>query len=331
MTKHERHSEPSPGPDLIPESVVRRVTDERRAESELALVTSQLSEMPELRQDPAAKVDEHINDLIKRRAKLIERVRPVSTVRDLRARPVDSLVTNLGPFFSPWVVVNLPYFSEGIDETPYVDGTSGSFVTDSLSPPGGVEFGGNPQDTGIVNPYIEKWWIHNWTCSYVFPFAPSTGTLYYRFTMETSWEVVVALALSGLVNAFVTVGLTSDVRADNPFDSGAEKETAWPFWFTLPQANSNLYVNQPLIQFSGSIEVQAGRTAAIGLICGIDAGIASGYVEMLGGLMRTRLVAEPGPAMTPAILDQIEYRFEPNWWVQAVGQRLNEAATSRSG
>ena len=126
------------------------------------------------------------------------------------------------------------------------------------------------------------------------------------------------------MNAFVTVGTTSDVQADGPLDPGSPKETTWPFWFTLPQPNYDISVNQPLSQISGSVDVQAGRNAAIGLIFGVAAGIASGYVTLLGGLMETRLFGTT-PAMTPFILDEIEYSFESAWWVQAVGQRLAEA------
>jgi len=324
----QKPSEP-PLTDLIPESVIRRVADERRAESELTLVTRQLSEVPELTRDAGDRADDYVEDLVKRRVGLLERVRPASPAHGPRALPINSLVAELGPFFTPWKVVNLPYFSERIDQTPGVQGTSGAFDTYSLSP-GGVEFWGNPQDAGNIEPTVEKWWYHTWSCSYVFPSVPGNGTLYYRFTLETSWEIARAIALSGIVSAVVTVGLTADVQAATPFGDGAKTETALPFWVLLPAGNGFVPINEPLLQFSGSIEVQAGRNAALGLICGIDAGLASGFVEILGGLMRTRLVAPPGPAQTPAILDQIEYRFEPEWWVQAVGQRLEEAATSQS-
>lgn len=324
VTEHERQS-PLRSAELIPESVVRQVADERRDESELALVTSTLSKVPELTRDPGVKVSDYIDGLVKQRAELLERVRPIPTVGS-RATRIDSLVSELSPFFTSWKVGNLPPFSEGLNDPPIVDGTSGGFKTASL-PAGAVEFWGNPRDTGIINPHILKWWNHNWTCSYVFPAAPSTGTLHYRFSIETSWEAVLASALSGIVSASIVIGRTSDAETDSPLGYGAETELALPFLFTLPEISTNIHITQPLIEFSGAIEVQAGKEAAIGLICGIHAGLASGYVEMLGGSMWTRLVA-PGQPSDYAIRDQLEYVFEPDWWVHAVGQRFDSATAS---
>ncbi len=324
MTEHEGKSEPLRSAELIPKSAARQVADERQAESELALITSKLSAVPELTRD-SGNVSDYIDGLVKRRAELLERVRPIPTAGS-RSTPIDSLVSELSPFFTAWRVGNLPYFSEGINDVPVVKGTSGGFTTESLSA-GALEFWGNPRDAGLVNPHILKWWNHNWTCSYVFPAAPATGTLHYRFSIETSWEAVLASALSGIVGASITIGRTPDAESSSPFGSGAETELTFPFLFTLPEANTNLHVTQPLIEFSGAIEVQAGKNAAIGLVCGIHAGLASGYVEILGGSMWTRLVA-PGQPSDYANRDQLEYVFEPDWWVHAVGQRLDHATAS---
>ncbi len=117
------------------------------------------------------------------------------------------------------------------------------------------------------------WWIHNWTCSYVFPPAPFPGRLYYRFTVDTSCLVYHAPAQSGLVDAFVTIGTTSNVLAGSPFDTGAWKTVGWPVWVNLPQTMPRFCDPDPV---SGSIEVQAGRNAAIGFIYGVIAGIATG-------------------------------------------------------
>jgi len=325
VNEHERQSEPIRSGDLIPESAVRQVADERRDESELALVTSMLSKVPELTRDPSVKVSNYIDGLVKQRAELLERLRPIPTVGS-RARRIDSLVSDLSPFFTSWRVGNLPYFSEGVTETPHEDGTSGGFTTESL-PVGAVEFSGNPRDAGLVNPYGPKRWRHNWTCSYVFPPAPATGKLHYRFSIATSWEAVLASALAGIVSASITIGRTSDAQTGSPFGPSAEMERAFPFLFVLPEISTNLQITEPLIEFSGAIEVQAGKNAAIGLICDIQASLASGYLELLGGSMWTRLVAPDEPS-DYAIRDQLEYVFEPDWWVHAVGQRLEYTTAS---
>lgn len=326
MTDKGRQPERPAPADLIQESVVRRVAGDRQIETELALLTDRLNDVPELKRDPGAKVNNYIDGLVKRRAELLTRRPQASPASDLRARPVESLVTTLGPFFAPWITANLPYFSEGIDETPGAAGTSGGIGTSGLFP-GGVGFAGNLQDSGNAQPNTEKWWIHNWTCSYVFPPAPFSGWLYYRFTTDTSCLIYNAPAQSGLVNAFVTIGKTSDVLAGSPFDPGAEETVGWPFWVALPQTTLRFFDQVPTL-VSGSIQVQAGKSAAIGFIYGVIAGIASGYVQMSWGSMGTRLTLPPGTPYDGEVFDKIEYRFEPDWWVNVVAQRLDEAATS---
>ena len=322
MIEHRRQSPRSAG--LIPESVVRRVADERREEAELALVTSRLSKVLELTREPGVKVSDYIDGLVKQRAELLERVRPIPTVGS-RATRIDSLVSELSPFFTSWTVGSLPGFSEGVYDQPPVDGTSGGIATAGGLPAGGVGFWCNSHDVGIIDPHTMKWWNHNWTCAYVFPAAPFTGTLNYRFSIETSWKTVLASALSGIVGASVAISRTSDAETDSPLSYGADTEIAFPFLFMLPEINTNLRVTQPIIEFSGAIEVQAGKEAAIGLICGMHVGLASGYLHMEGGSMWTRLVA---PGQPYAIRDRLEYVFEPDWWVHAVGQRLDHAIAS---
>ncbi len=169
------------------------------------------------------------------------------------------------------------------------------------------------------------WWIHNWTCSYVFPPAPFPGRLYYCFTVDTSCLVYHAPAQSGLVDAFVTIGTTSNVLAGSPFDTGAWKTVGWPVWVNLPQTMPRFFDQVPT-RVSGSIEVQAGRNAAIGFIYGVIAGIASGYAQIAWGGMGTRLTLPPGTTYDGELFDKIEYRFEPAWWIKVVSDRLDAAA-----
>jgi hypothetical protein len=221
------------------------------------------------------------------------------------------------------VAVNLPYFAEGIDQRPDTAGTSGSFGTTALVP-GGVEFEGTPQDAGTVDPSVPKWWVHNWTGSYVFPPAPFDGWLNYRFTTETSFAIFDAPVRLGQVTIFVTVGTTSDVQLHSPFDPGHLATVGWPVLVTLPQSAPMLSFEQLPTPVAGSIQVQAGKVAAIAFVYGIVAGIASGRVVGIAGSMGTRLTLPPGE-VGPTTFDTIEYRFEPDWWVRAVGDRLAAA------
>jgi hypothetical protein len=325
MTAHERDSRVSAA-DLIPESAARRIAEERRAESELVMVTNLLNEVPELRRDPGAKVSDYIDGLVKRRAELLGQVGSAVPAR-IRAQPADSLAARLGEFFTPWVAVNLRHFAEAVHQIPGESGTSGDIYTDGLLP-GGVSFDTDPlRDAGTVAPNSPKWWVHAWSCSYVFPSRPVDSWLFYRFTTVTSFDLTIGDALpntGSVVSGYATVGTTSDVNAAGPFD--APPQSAFTFWVPLPLPQSDLVdINNQPTNFTGSIEVQAGKNAAIGLIYGVAVGVASGFASS-GGDMRTCLTSPPGTQYPPN--DMIEYRFEPSWWVQAVNQRRQDAAGS---
>ncbi len=299
--------------DLVPADAVRRLTEAHRVESELGLVTTRLDEIPELKRDPGARVSDHVEDLRNRRDGLLTQPRRnYGPLNNVGSRPVDSLVSNLGHFFTSWKTVNLPYFAEGVDETPGVAGTTGDIETKDLYP-GGLGYGGHPSDAGSTQPNVEKWWVHNWTCSYVFPPAPFGGKLYYRFTVDTTGLIYNALAQSGLINAFVTIGQTSDVLTGSPFDDGAWDTVGWPVWVTLPQTKL-LLIDDVSVPVAGSIDIQAGKRAALGFIYGAIVGIASGFVNFSWASMGTRLTLPPGTSYDGQVFDKIEYRFEPDWW-----------------
>ena len=140
----------------------------------------------------------------------------------------------MGPFFSPWIAVNLAPFTEGVDDTPGVAGTSGDYTTDALLP-GGVEFEGEPRDMGTVQPYTEKWWSHSWLGSYVFPQASQDGWLYYRFTTQTSFGFVFPTAFKAAIMVFTNVSTISDVGTGSLFGPAAALTVDWPLWITLPR------------------------------------------------------------------------------------------------
>lgn len=324
MSEHTSDPQRTAGADLIPASVVRRISEDRRAEAELALVTNLLKDVPELRLDPSAKVSDYIDGLVKRRAELLKRDKLASTSRKRRSQSIDSVITGVGPFFSPWIAVNLPPFTEGVDDTPGVAGTSGDYYTDALLP-GGVEFEGDPQDMGTVQPDTEKWWSRNWTGSYVFPQASQDSWLYYRFTTQTNFGIFAPTARAGVVILYTNVSTISDVGTGSLFGPAATLTVDWPFWVTLPTDLPVIDVEGVLTPISGSIRVQAGQTPAIGFIYGISTGFASGALLTLGASLETQLSSGTTYQGNPSGL--IEYRYEPEWWVVAVGQRQNEAAT----
>jgi hypothetical protein len=305
MTEHA-----SAHPDLIPVSVVLRISEAQRAWAELGLLTR--------------LVRRGADDLASRRAELLRQVRQAPRVKR-RSQLIDSRVIELAPFIEPWVEVRLPCFAEGVNETPPQAGTRYQIDTLALLP-GGVEFCVDPEDDATVDPNLPKWWTHTWTCSYVFPAAPVDGWIYYRFTTDTTWGYDAADARSGVVAAFISIGTTSDASTGSPLDPGAFSLVGYPFVFSLPAPERpvDIDVSTPV---SGSIYVQAGKSAAIGIVYGIVAGLADGVVISVGSMM-TRLTLRSGVNYIGDPYDLIEYRLEPDWWVTAIGQRVQYAVGS---
>jgi hypothetical protein len=326
LSEHKSDTRRAVAADLIPESVVRRICEDRRSEAELALLTNLLKDVPELRLDPSAKVSDYTDGLVKRRAELLKRDRPASASRPRRSQSADLVITGVGPFFSPWIAVNLPPFAEGVDDTPGVAGTSGDYTTDALLP-GGVEFEGEPRDMGTVQPDTEKWWSHSWIGSYVFPQASQDSWLYYRFTTQTSFGFIFPTALRAAIMVFTNVSTISDVSTGSLFGPAATLTVDWPLWITLPP-DLPVNANGVLTPVSGSIQVQAGQTPAIGFIFGVSTALASGDLLTEAACLQTQLSSGTTYQGNPSGL--IEYRYEPEWWVVAVGQRLNEASTQVS-
>jgi hypothetical protein len=215
--------------------------------------------------------------------------------------------------FSPWISFYLPSFANSnVDDTPGVPGAFGDFKTDWLLP-GDVEFEADPdlRDLGIVQPDTPKWWSHSWIGSYVFPQASQGGWLYYRFTIQTSFAVNIWAAQAGAIILYTNVSTISDTATGSLFGPAATLIVDWPYSTTLPTGTYCIDVQANNTQVSGSIQVQAGQLPAIGFIYGISTGLATGLLENLSATLVTGLV---------------EYRFEPDWWVVALGQRQNEAA-----
>jgi hypothetical protein len=307
--------------DLIPEGVLRRLAEARRIEAEVGSLTTRLNEISEFKRDPDGKVSAYVHGLLERRAELLKQPLLASgSGSDLRARPVESLIANIGHFFFPWQVLRLPYMSEGINETPGIPGTAGQIATAGLFP-GGLGYGGNLSDAGAQQPRTEKWWVHNWTCSAVFPEAPFAARLFYRFTVDSSCLIYRAPSYAGLVAEFVTIGKSPDVIAQSPFEVANLETVGWPVWVTLPQPNS-VFIDTASVPVSGSIRVQAGKPAALAFIYGTIVGVADGYVQFSWANFGTRVTLPPSTPYDGEVFDKLEYRFEPAWWVEAVAERI---------
>jgi hypothetical protein len=313
-----------PGRITIPDGVLARLVESRRIEAEINSITTQLSAIEDYKRDPASKANGWVSSLLQRRADLVKQPRiAVAGNNNLLARPVDRFLLDYLSLFGPWISGILPFTSEGVHVTPGVQGTSGDIVTAGLFA-GGLGYGGTPTDDGTHSPNIEKWWVHNWNCSYVFPPAPYTGTLYYRFTVDSDCTIYDAPAQSGVVQEFVTIGKSGDVLTTSPFDSSVMETVGWPVMVNLPQSSVAQFSGS--VPVSGSIPVTQGKTAALAFVYGAIVGVASGFVQFSWANFGTRKTLSSGAVIGAEAYDKIEYRFEPNWWITAVQQRLFEQA-----
>jgi hypothetical protein len=292
---------------LILDKTVKRLNRDRLLESELAGLNARLHA------DPAQWTDR--NALVERRNELIKLVPKVLLNESFLQARKDAIVLRISELLRPWTVLNLPYMYEGINETPGSNGTDGEIGTDGLFA-GGCGYGGTLYDN--TSSHTEKWWIHNWRNSIVFPASPFAGRLYYRFTVDSECHIYNAPVYSGTVREFVTIGSTPDSLV-SPDDWTNWATVGWPVDATLPSSKLNYAGAVPVL---GSIAVQAGKNAALGFVYGTIVSVASGYVMFSWGNFGTRRTV---PASTPVdytLYDKIEYRFEPTWWLEAIARAV---------
>ncbi len=282
---------------LITNEVAQQLSEIHLMEAEFKSLTERLNKMTAFRLQLEHSGEEskvYLQQLMERRTELLQRLR-ASTIR--AQRPIDAnpiIVTQLTYLFPFWTVLSVPVMTEGISETPGVPGTSGEIDTEDLFQ-GGLAFGGMPEDDGTQNPYTEKWWIHNWDCSIVFPPAQETGTLFYRFSVSNETHIYLDPVYSGSVRAFVTVGTTNDVS--QPIQNW--NTVGWPVDVTLPSSTLNFYNDVPI---TGEIAVAQGQVPAVGLIFGVIVSVASGYVQFLWGNFGTHLTLPAGQTLGPMIM-----------------------------
>jgi hypothetical protein len=314
MTQDSAGQDDSP---LVSSEILHRVGQARRAEAEIERLAWQMRNVSVADRADAAEASR----LRERRDHLLRTAGRDFALTDVAAQRRDLLVVSISDLLFPWQVINLPFMYEGIDETPGGAGTSGSIATAGLYA-GGLGYGGMPEDSGTSQPYTEKWWIHNWYNSVVFPTSPYNGRLYYRFTVDSECHIYDAPVYSGSIREFVTIGWTSDIATNQLADWTTWQTVGWPVNESLPSGSLNLGGGVPVV---GSIPVVGGRSAALGFIYGTIVSVASGYVQFLWGNFGTRRTVPPGTTVDYRDYDKIEYRFEPAWWLEAIDTRLELA------
>ncbi len=239
--------------DLVSDDTVRRLAEAALGQTHLDRLTDQVARLRRQFPDPTAP-NAFLASVEKVRASLLRNRVGTAPVFDVAQARLDASIVAISDLLFPWQTLDLPYMTEGINETPGTADTEGEIATAGLFA-GGLGYGGTLSQDGSNGP-AERWWIHNWRNSAVFPTAPQTGRLYYRFTVDSECHIYRAPVQYGSVREFVTIGTTGDV-ASQPMNNWTTWHTVgWPVDQSLPTATLNLSGAVPV---AGSIHVRLSR------------------------------------------------------------------------
>jgi len=305
----------------VPEKTLRRVADAELIEAQLDRLSDEVAHLRRRMDDPTA-ANVYLTSLEKQRAALLAKHMPAAVAIEFGQLRLDRAVVNIGDLLFPWSVLDLAYMTEGIYQAPGTPDTTGDLGTAELYA-GGLAYGGELTQDGSGGP-AERWWVHTWRNSAVFPAAPVTGRLYYRFAVDAECNIYRDPVAVGSVRSYVTVGTTGNA-ASSPVDAWTTWQTVgWPINQLLPLTTVILDLQGGIV-VAGSIPVIAGQSAAIGFIYGTVISVAGGLLQLLYGIMSTRRIGAPGTTVDYRDYDKIEYRFEPDWWIEAISGRLPNA------
>lgn len=310
----------------IHDNTLRRLADASLTQVQLDRLSDQVTQLRRRMPDPSAP-SAYLAGLEQQRAALLAKSGSMDVAIDVTQEQLDRVVVSIGDLLFPWSTLELPYMTEGINQPPGTADTTGEIATAGLYA-GGLGYGATPGGTltqdGSGGP-AERWWIHTWSNSAVFAPAPTTGRLYYRFVVDSECNLYRAPVEAGSIREYVTIGTTSDISSSPPVDQ-------WPTWQTVGWPINQLLPLPPLeldlggsVTVTGSIPVTAGDSAAIAFIYGTVISIANGLLQLLWGNFGTRRIIAPGGTVGYRDYDKIEYRFEPDWWIEAVNGRLPNA------
>jgi hypothetical protein len=304
----------------IPERTLRRLAEGSLAEAQLSRISHQIADLRGRLTDPSAS-NAYLTGLQEQQAALLARHAPAGGMVHADHQRLNRAVLNIGDLLFPWSVLELPYMTDGIYDPPGTSDVTGDLITAGLYA-GGLAFAGSPGGTltqdGSGGP-AERWWTRTWRNSAVFPPAPYTGRLYYRFGVNCECNIYRDPVQTGSIYAYVTIGTAGDTYT--PIDEWTTWQTAgWPITQSLPIPGVILDLEGG-VPVTGSIPVTAGNSASMGFIYGVVISIAGGLLQLLYGDWGTGII---GGADYTAF-DKIEYRFEPEWWIQAISGRLENA------
>jgi hypothetical protein len=262
-------------------------------------------------EDPKA----YAGELTKQYAALASRPRPsLAAVKDISPR-VALTLDHLANIFGPWQTVAAPTATVGLVEKPTSSKTSGD-VNGILSP-------------GYIIPYAdifnsgsqEQWWVNTWRYIIPFPVTPTgPGRLAYRFYVQAGLQLFQQNFLSGSVHAYATVATTNDL-AGHPIDFTHPTSSTFAIFEDLPSSEVPPLLTG-YVAVNGHIDLVAGKTPAIGILCGLIFSVANGELRVLPGYYSYLFLTNPD-TKTDADIGKIEYRIDPLFWIEAVTAKIN--------
>ena len=126
------------------------------------------------------------------------------------------------------------------------------------------------------------------------------------------------------VRAWVTIGAVSNILTGPPTSF---QSVGFPIVVILPTSNQAGSEIAGSVSAIGSIPVNAGDSAAIAFIYGVAMSVESGYLDAEFGFGTHRGVADHEPANADDY-QKMDYRFEPDWFIEAVSGRLQNAPST---
>jgi hypothetical protein len=307
----------------------------RQAEAELGAIAAQLREVRQLKPDPGVSVSDYIDGLLKRRAELLN-AHKVSSIpkRAARASALDLSVLSVAAHFGSWTTVWMPYFAIGWDSAPDSAGTLGRIGplgspngAHTIGFPGSVDYYFWADDTGETSPHSNKYWVLTYSSSFNLPEPAEDGAIFFRFRIRGLVNVYRVGAYSADCDMFAWIGATPDITTLNPYESAVVTTISGRGGSVLTRDIGSLAGHEhsvaELTAVSGSFPVQKGKIPAMAFIYSVRFGLASGSISATGYLH----TALAGSSLTPDPQDlgRMEYRFEPDWWIKSVENRITAA------
>jgi hypothetical protein len=227
------------------------------------------------------------------------------------------VVSFSSPFAADWIPANLSYMDELSTNLPEYEGAAGTIDT-VIVHPGNATFVLN---AGTGDPDVELWWSGVWGCSCVFPEAPFAGKVYFRFT---SWMGSQLIDGSGEVAEWEGV-VAPYGTADALTEEMAYLGIATPLLnHRLSPVDGHQYEfargnDRPVV---GGFDLRPGGRPAVYVAVGFAAGLRHSSVQMAVAT-RTRMTTPQGTPETAYQLGRLEYRYEPDWWIEATSRKID--------